>query len=94
MDLLRRWLSDKNFYTVIQQSSSSKVLDGWIVQGAPTVKDGIYAFTIYRTTFEKRIPVQGTVVTKVGMDVDDAYKMLASERRRNDPTRIFTGFTK
>ena len=51
------WFSDKNFYTVTQQSSSGKVIDGWIVQGPPKVKDGIYAFTIYGTTFEKRIRV-------------------------------------
>lgn len=73
------WFSDTNFYVVEQKTPSGKFIEGWIVQGAPKNDNGVYVFTIYQTTLEKRIPVQGTMVTKIGPNLDMAHRFLSRE---------------
>ena len=87
------WFSDTDFYTVVLKSPSGKYIDGWIIQGAPKNDNGVYIFTIYRTKIEKRVPVQGTVVTKIGPKWEDAYKMISAEiRASSDSPDRFKGF--
>ena len=87
------WFSDADFYTVVLKSPSGKYIDGWIIQGAPKNDNGVYIFTIYRTKIEKKVPVQGTVVTKIGPKWEDAYKMISAEiRASSDSPDKFKGF--
>ena len=73
------WFSDTNFYVVEQKTPSGKFIEGWVVQGPPKNDNGVYIFTIHQTTIEKRIPVQGTVVTKIGPNLEMAHKFLSRE---------------
>jgi hypothetical protein len=74
------WFSDSDFYVIEQQSPYGKLIDGWVSQGAPKNVSGVYIFTIYGTKIEKRIPIQGTVVTCVGTKAEYGYKMLSRDR--------------
>ena len=87
------WFSDTDFYTVILKSPSGKSIDGWIIQGAPKNDNGVYIFMIYGTKIEKRVPIQGTIVTKIGPKWEDAYKMISAEIRvSSDSPDRFKGF--
>jgi hypothetical protein len=91
-DLEAGWFSDTDFYIIVQKTPSGASIDGWIVQGPPKNDNGIYIFTIYGTKIEKRVSIQGTIVTKIGPKWDDARKMLRAEMRAPDDPDRFKGF--
>ena len=74
------WFSDDKLYVIVQKTESGKYVDGWVTKGSPKNENGVYIFIIYRSTYEKRIPIQGTVVTSFGSDEKRAYDFLRAER--------------
>ena len=86
------WFSDTDFYIVVQKTPAGVSVDGWVIQGPPKNDNGVYIFTIYGTKIEKRVSIQGTVVTKIGPKWEDARKMLRAEMRAPDDPDRFKGF--
>ena len=76
-----RSADSKVFYVVKQEKTTSGAWGEWLIQGPPRSADGVYIFTPYHSNIEKRIPIEGSGVLRIGPKFERTQEFFSAELR-------------